>query len=146
MASFNFTNLARALAKAEIDFDSASFKVLLVSSVPTTTDTTGNKHTWIDRADVTNEITGTGYTAGGIAQAFTLNAATLVGGAQSVSWTDITNGWTSSSFSAVGAIIYLSTGVAANDLLLHFVDFGGTVTCTAGNFSIDYTANFIVTA
>ena len=69
MASFNFTNLARALAKAEIDFDTASFKVLLVSSVPTTTDTTGNKHTWIDRADVTNEITGTGYTAGGIAQA-----------------------------------------------------------------------------
>lgn len=146
MASFNFTNLARALAKAEIDFDTASFKVLLVSSVPTTTDTTGNKHTWIDRADVTNEITGTGYTAGGIAQAFTLNAATLVGGAQSVSWTDITNGWTSSSFSAVGAIIYLSTGVAANDLLLHFVDFGGTVTCTAGNFSIDYTGNFVVTA
>lgn len=146
MASFNFTNLARALAKAEIDFDTATFKVLLVSSVPTTTDTTGNKHTWIDRADVTNEITGTGYTAGGIAQAFTLNAATLVGGAQSVSWTDITNGWTSASFSAVGAIIYLDTGVAANDLLLHFVDFGGTVTCTAGNFSIDYTANFIVTA
>lgn len=146
MASFNFTNLARALSKAEIDFDTATFKVLLVSSVPTTTDTTGDKHTWIDRADVTNEITGTGYTAGGIAQAFTLNAATLVGGAQSVSWTDITNGWTSASFSAVGAIIYLNTGVAANDLLLHFVDFGGTVTCTAGNFSIDYTANFIVTA
>jgi len=146
MASFNFTNLARALVKGEIDFDTATFKVLLVSSVPTTTDTTGDKHTWIDRADITNEITGTGYTAGGISQAFTLNAATLVGGAQSVSWTDITNGWTSSTLSAVGAIIYLDTGVAANDLLLHFVDFGGTVTCTAGNFSIDYTSNFIVTA
>ena len=146
MASFNFTNLARALAKSDIDFDTSSFKVLLVSSVPTTTDTTGDKHTWIDRADVTNEITGTAYSAGGIAQAFTLNAATLVGGAQSVSWTDITNGWTSASFSAVGAIIYLNTGVAANDLLLHFVDFGGTVTCTAGNFSIDYTANFVITA
>ena len=150
MASFNFTNLARALAKSDIDFDSAAFKVLLVSSVPTTTDTTGDKHTWIDRADVTNEITGTGYSAGGIAQAFTLNAATLVGGAQSVSWTDLTGGsggtgWTGS-FSAVGAILYLNTGVAANDLLLHFVDFGGTVTCTAGNFSIDYTANFVITA
>ena len=34
MASANFTNLARALAKGDIDFDTNTFKVLLVSSIP----------------------------------------------------------------------------------------------------------------
>ena len=145
MASFNFTNLARHLAKADIDFDTATFKVLLVSSVPTTTDTTGNQDAWDARSSVSNEITGTGYSAGGIAQAFTLNALTLVGGKQTITWTNITNGWTTATFSAVGAIIYLNSGSAATDYLLHFVDFGGTVTCTAGNFSITYSTTFDIT-
>lgn len=145
MASFNFTNLAKHLAKANIDWDTASFKVLLVSSVPTTTDTTGNQDTWEFRSAVTNEITGTGYSAGGIAQPFTLNGLTLVGGKQTITWTNITNGWTSATFSAVGCIIYLSTGNAATDILLHFVDFGGTVSCTNGNYSITYSTNFEIT-
>lgn len=146
MASFNFTNIARHLAKADIDWDTATFKVLLVSSIPTTTDTTGNQDVWDARSAVTNEITGTGYTAGGIAQAFTLNALTLVGGKQTITWTNITNGWTTSTFSAVGAIIYLNSGAAATDYLLHFVDFVGTVSCTAGNFSITYSNTFDITA
>jgi hypothetical protein len=146
MSSFNFTNLVRHLANADIDWDTATFKVLLVSSIPTITDTTGNQDTWDARSSVTNEITGTGYTAGGIAQAFTLNALTLVGGKQTITWTNITNGWTSATFSAVGAIIYLNSGSAATDWLLHFVDFGGTVSCTAGNFSITYSTTFDITA
>ena len=147
MASFNFTNLARHLANGAVKFDgSQTFKVMLVSSVPTTTETTGNQDAWVNRSDVTNEITGTGYSAGGIAQAFTLNALTLVGNQQTVTWTNITNGWTSATFSAVGAIIYLNSGTNTTDKLLHFIDFGGTVSCTSGNFSITYSSNFIVTA
>lgn len=147
MASFNFTNLARHLANGAVKFDgSQTFKVLLVSSVPTTTETTGNQDAWVNRSDVTNEITGTGYTSGGISQAFTLNAITPVGNQQTVTWTNISSGWTSSTFSAVGAIIYLNSGVAATDKLLHFVDFGGTVSCSSGSFSITYSSNFIITA
>lgn len=147
MASFNFTNLARALAKADIDFDTATFKVMLVSSVPTTTETTGNQDAWTARSNVTIEVPATGgYTAGGIAQAFTLNAVTLVGGTQTITWTNITNGWTSSTISAAGAIIYLNTGTAATDLLLHFVDFNGTVASTNGNYSITYSTPFTITA
>ena len=146
MASFNFTNLARSLAKADVDFDVHTFKVMLVSSVPTTTDTTGNQDVWAFRSAVTNEITGTGYTAGGIAQAFTLDALTLVAGKQTITWTNIVNGWTGATFSAAGAIIYRDTGSSATDILLHFVDFLGTVTCTAGTFSITYSAPFSITA
>lgn len=145
MSSFNFTNIAKHLAKADIDWDTATFKVLLVSSIPTTTDTTGNQDTWEFRNAITNEITGTGYSAGGIAQAFTLNALTLVGGKQTITWTNISNGWTGSTFSAVGAIIYLNTGTSSTDILLHFVDFGGTVSCSSGNFSITYSNTFDIT-
>lgn len=143
MASFNFTKLTNHLAKADIDFDSASLKVMLVSSVPTTTETSGNQDSWEFRTNVTNEITGTGYTAGGIAQAYTLNAVTASG--QTVTYTNISSGWTGATFSAVGAIIYKDTGNTATDILMHFVDFGGTVSCTAGTFSITYSGPFTIT-
>ena len=140
MASANFTNLPRALAKGDIDFDTNTFKVLLISSIPSE----ANLDAWANRSDVTNEITGTGYTAGGIAQAFTLDAVDTTNNRQSVTWTNITNGWTSATFSAVGAIIYKNTGTASTDTLLHMVDFGGTVSCTAGNFNITYSAPFYI--
>lgn len=147
MASFNFTNLVRSLAKADIDWDTATFKVLLVTVAPSVTETTGAQDTWVFRSSVTNEVAaGAGYATGGIAQPFTLDALTLVGGKQTVTWTDIVNGWTGATFSAVGCIIYKDTGNIATDLLLHFVDFGGTISCTAGNFSIDYTSTFDIIA
>ncbi len=140
MASANFTNLPRALAKGDIDFDTATFKVLLVSSLPSE----ANLDAWANRSDVTGEVTGTGYSAGGIAQAFTLDAIDTTNNRQSVTYTNITNGWTTATFSAVGAIIYKNSGSAATDTLLHVVDFGGTVSCTAGNFSITYSTPFYI--
>lgn len=142
MASANFRILPRALAKGDIDFDTLTAKVLLVSSIPSD----ANLDAWEDRADISNEITGTGYTAGGIAQAFTLDALDTINNRQPISYTDIVNGWTGATFSSVGAIIYRDTGSAATDTLMHFVDFNGTVTATAGNFSIDYTAPFYINA
>lgn len=138
MASANFTNLPRALAKGDIDFDTATFKVLLVSAVPSE----ANLDAWANRSDVTSEISGTGYTAGGIAQAFTLDALDTANNRQSVTYTNINNGWTSSTLSAVGAIIYKNSGTASTDILLHFIDFGGTVSSTNGNYSITYSAPF----
>lgn len=140
MASANFTNLARALAKGDIDFDTNTFKVLLVSSIPSE----ANLDAWANRSDVTNEITGTGYTAGGIAQAFTLDALDTANNRQSVTYANISNGWTSSTLSAVGAIIYKNSGTASADILLHFIDFGATVSSTNGNYSITYSAPFYI--
>lgn len=62
MASANFTNLPRALAKADIDFDTATFKVMLVTSIPSE----ANLDAWANRSDVTNEHAASGnYAAGG---------------------------------------------------------------------------------
>jgi len=142
MASENFRQLTRHLAKADIDFDTADLRVLLVSSIPSET----NLDEWVDRADVTNEVTGPGYTAGGISQPYTLEAFDSANNRQAITYTNRANGWTDATITAVGAIIYKHTGVAADDLLLHFVDFGGTVTSTAGNYSITYTAPFYINA
>ena len=136
MASTNFTNLTRNLALARHNFGSDTLKVILVSSVPSET----NFDNWVARSDVTNEVTGTGYSAGGIAQAYSLDALDTTNNRQPVTLTNITNGWTSATISAVGAIICKNSGVAATDYLISFVDFGGTVICTNGTFSITYTA------
>ena len=142
MASANFRNLARNLALARHNFGSDTLKVLLVSSVPSET----NLDAWVSRADVTNEITGTGYSAGGIAQAYTLDALDTTNNRQSITLTNITNGWTSATFSAVGAIIYKNSGTASTDYLIDFVDFGGTVSCSSGSYSITYSTPIYINA
>ena len=134
MASTNFTNLPRALATAGHNFSSDTMKVLLVSSIPSE----ANLDAWANRSDVTNEITGTGYTAGGIAQAYTLDALDATNNRQSVTLTNISNGWTGATISAVGCIVYKNSGSAATDKLISFVDFGGTVAVTAGSYGITY--------
>lgn len=136
MAATNFTNLPRNLAIARHNFSSDTLKVLLVSSIPTE----ANLDAWVARSDVTNEVTGTGYTAGGIAQAFTLDALDTTNNRQSITLTNISSGWTSSTISAVGAIIYKNSGTSTTDYLISFVDFGGTVASTNGPYSITYTA------
>jgi hypothetical protein len=51
------------LARNNIDFDTDTFKAMLVTS-----SYTPNKDTHDKRDDVTNEVAGTGYTAGGVPQ------------------------------------------------------------------------------
>lgn len=141
MASTNFTNFTRALATAGHNFSSDSLKVLLVSSVPSETDL----DSWANRSDVTNEITGTGYTAGGITQAYTLNALDTTNNRQSITMTNITSGWTTATFTTVGAIIYKDTGSAATDKLIQFVDFSGSQSVSSGTFGITYTTDLLIT-
>lgn len=141
MASTNFTNFTRALATAGHNFSSDSLKVLLVSSVPSET----NLDSWANRSDVTNEITGTGYTAGGITQAYTLNALDTTNNRQSITMTNITSGWTTATFTTVGAIIYKDTGSAATDKLIQFVDFSGSQSVSSGTFGITYTTDLLIT-
>lgn len=140
MASFNFDGLARSLAKADVDFDTLSLKVLLVTATP-------NRATMVNRSDITNEVSGTGYTAGGIAQAFTLAALDTTNHRQAITLTNITNGWTGATFSGVvGAVVYKDTGSAATDTLLTYVEFSSVTQPTAGTFSITYSAPLYINA
>lgn len=108
------------MAAGTIRFGSDSFRVMLVSGyVP-------NKDGHETRADVTGEVTGTGYAAAVV-------AATVI--ADPVAdRTDIELGgatWPGSTISATGAVYY--TG---SDELVCYVDFGGVISSLAGAFTL----------
>ena len=137
MASGNALILTKRMADA---YFTGSFKFLLVSSVPSE----ANFDAYDFRDDIANEVTGTGYTAGGVAATVTVGSVDTTNDRTPVTITDLTNAWTSSTISAVGGWLYKVVGSAATDQLVGFVDFGGTVTSTAGNFSVAFTTPLYV--
>ena len=137
MASGNALILTKRMADA---YFTGSFKFLLVSSVPSE----ANFDAYDFRDDIANEVTGTGYTAGGVAATVTVGSVDTTNDRTPVTITDLTNAWTSSTISAVGGWLYKVVGSSATDQLVSFVDFGGTVTSTAGNYSVTFTAPLYV--
>jgi hypothetical protein len=115
-----------------IDFDTDTFKMMLVTSSYTAA------KTHMKRNAVTNEVTGTGYTAGGNAAAATVTKD------DTNSRVDITfaiTSWTSSTITARAGVIYKSRGGASSaDELVGYVDFGSDVSSTAGTFSVTITS------
>lgn len=87
----------------------------------------------------TNEVSGTGYTAGGI----TLSGRTvsLDGDAAMIDFSDPT--WTTSTITARGCVIYNSS---KSNKAVAVYDFGGDVTSTAGNFTVQIPAAAAATA
>lgn len=129
MASLIFNSFHRDLATGAIDCDTDTFKVLLVTS-----SYTPNKDTHEKRSAITNEVTGTGYTAGGATSAVSVTLDTAN------DKTTITFGsvnWASSTITARGAVIYKSRGGASSaDELVAFNDFGADVSTTSGTFTL----------
>jgi len=120
-----------------VDFDTDTIKVSLHTSTYVPAQDT---HDYWD--DATNEVTGTGYTAGGATLAgasITYTAATNI---LKLDGTDVT--WTSATITARYAVIYGSTGTAATSPLIGYVDFGADVTSTAGDFKITWHADGIL--
>lgn len=130
--------LAKALNK-EVDFDSDTIKVALVSSAYTPNQ---DSHDYWDDVSA-NEVTGTGYTAGG---------ATLAG--KSVTYDSASNVvvldandvvWSSSTITARYAVIYDDSGATnAQKVLIGYVDFGSDQSSTNGNFTVTWDATGIV--
>ena len=137
MASGNALILTKRMADA---YFTGSFKFLLVSSVPSE----ANLDAYDFRDDVANEVTGTGYTSGGVAATVTVGSVDTTNDRTPVTITDLTNAWTGSTITAVGGWLYKVVGSAATDQLVAFVDFGGTVTSTAGNYSVAFTTPIYV--
>ena len=93
--------------------------------------------------DATNEITGTGYTAGGV----TLGSKTLTydSGTNETRLDAADAQWTSASFTARIAVTYSDTGGAAStDPVMGFVNFGGDETVSSGTFTIQWDATGVL--
>jgi hypothetical protein len=100
-----------------------------------------NIDTHTKRSDVTNEVTGTGYTAGGVALTSASRSPTTrpTTGPSSLS---ANPSWATATITARGAVIYKSRGGAATaDELVCYLDFGSDQTSTAGTFTVTCPAN-----
>ena len=110
------TTVIRAATTAD------TFKIALYTSTATLGATT-------TAYSATNEITGTGYTAGG--NTLTTIAPTSTGTTAFLDFNDTT--WSAATITANGALIYNST---QSDKAVAVLAFGGDKTSTAGDFTI----------
>ena len=129
MASLIYNSAIDDMAKGAIDFDTDTFKILLVTS-----SYTPNKDTHDKRDDVTNEVSGTGYTAGGATSACTVTKDTAN---DKVTISFAATSWATSTITARGAVVYKSRGGASSaDELVCYIDFGADVSSSAATFSV----------
>ena len=129
MASLIYNSCIRDAVVGNIDFDSDTFKMLLVTS----SYTASKSHD--KRDDVTNEVSGTGYTAGGNACSVSVAAVDNTNNDVEISFT--VTSWTSATITARAGVIYKSRGGASSaDELVGYVDFGSDVSSTNGTFAV----------
>ena len=121
------TTFKLALLDGEMDFSSdtsQAYKIALYTSSATLSAAT-------TAYSVTNEVSGTGYTAGGAA--LTINAPTTSGTTAYLDFDDVT--WSTATITERGALIYQIGGSTPAVAVL---DFGSDQTTTAGDFIIQF--------
>jgi hypothetical protein len=115
-----------------IDWDTDTIKLML-----TTSTYTPNASTHDFKDDITNEVTGTNYVAGGTALAsksVTESAGVVTVDAADITWSQHASGFSNARY----AVLYKDTGVAATSLVVGYIDF----TSDKGNVSGDLTVQF----
>lgn len=133
MASGIYNRFKRNALSGGLSLTSDTIKVALLSGGHSFTAT---NDIWSQISS--NEISGTGYSAGGA----TLASKTITqSGTTSFDAAD--TAWSSSSFTAAHAVVYDDT--LANDDLICSFDFGGNQTVTSGTFTIQWHASGILT-
>jgi len=131
--------IAKAFNK-EIDFDTDTIKVALVTSSYTPNQDT---HDYFDDVS-SNEVSGTGYTAGG--NTLANKSVTYTSGTNVTKFDADDTSWTSSTITARYAVIYdASPGSNATRPLIAYVDFGSDQSSSNGTFSIVWDAAGIFT-
>lgn len=132
MASTAYDSFVYDAMTGAIDLDTDTFKVMLVTS-----SYTEDKAAHSKRSSITNEVTGTGYTAGGATIVPTITKDTT-NHRVTIVFPQIT--WPSSTITSRKAVYYKSRGGASSaDELVAVDDFGSDVTTSAGTFTLDAT-------
>lgn len=136
--STTFYNSAKKdLLDGTIDWGNDTIKVALVTSTYTPNYDT---HDFFD--DITNEISGTGYTAGGETIASITTSKDTTDDEGVADGNDVT--WATATFTAAAAIVYKSTGYDNTSPLICYIDFGGDQSPSAENFTIQWSAEGII--
>jgi hypothetical protein len=125
------TSFKVGILDGTFDFSSGTaqvFKIALFTSSATLDATT-------TAYSATNEVAGTGYSAGGNTLTISANPASS-GTTAFLDFADTT--WSTATITARGALIYLADGVT--DPAVAVIDFGADKTSTAGDFTIVFPA------
>ncbi len=139
MASKLYGNFVVKSFNKEIDWDSDTIKVALLTNAYTPNQ---DAHDYFDDV-VANQVTGTGYTSGGITLANKTNTYNSATNVIVLDADDVT--WSSSTITARYAVVYdASPATNATRPLIGYVDFGSDQSSSNGNFTITWDATGIV--
>lgn len=140
VTAFVYGKFLTSLGNKEIDLDSDTLKVML-----TTSSYTPDQDTHQYKSDVTNEVTGTGYTAGG--QALSSVNVTYTASTNTYRLDADDPSWATSTITARRAVFYDDTPAAsAAKPLIAYWDFGADVSSSGGPFTLTIDAAGIFTA
>ncbi len=129
-SGFLFNSAMRDEAMGNVVYSADTFKVMLITGIATP-----NKDTWTKRSDVTNEVSGPGYTEGGTVSTVSVGATDITNDRVDTTLGAVT--WPSSTITAQYAIYYKSRGGAsASDELVACINFGQDVSTIADTFSL----------
>tara|TARA_R100000734_G_C3285169_1_gene78011 strand:- start:133 stop:564 length:432 start_codon:yes stop_codon:yes gene_type:complete len=122
------TSFKQALLDGEMDFSSDTSQTFKIALYTSSADLSASTTAY----STTNEISGTGYTAGGNTLTIASNSTTS-GTTAFVDFSDTS--WTSSSITARGALIYKSGGT---DPSIAVLDFGEDKSSVSGTFTVTF--------
>ena len=122
------TSFKQALLDGEMDFSSDTSQTFKIALYTSSADLSASTTAY----STTNEISGTGYTAGGNTLTIASNSTTS-GTTAFVDFSDTS--WTSSSITARGALIYKSGGT---DPSIAVLDFGEYKSSVSGTFTVTF--------
>jgi hypothetical protein len=130
MASLIYNSCLDDTVRGIVDFDTDTFKVMALGAAYTE-----NKDTHLKRSDLTNEVSGTGYTAGGNSVTVTVTKD-LANDRIDISLGGTT--WPTSTISGAQKFAYYKSrgGVATADELVAVIDNGTAVSTTAGTLTL----------
>lgn len=126
----------QSLFNKEINFTGDTVKAMLCTSLYSP-----NQDTHRYKSDVTNEVTGTGYTAGGII--LTTKTATYDGASNTLTLDADDPSWPASSLTARYIVFYVSTGTDSTSPLIAYGDFGADATTVSATFTYQLPATGI---
>lgn len=143
-----FPEFMAGVSAGDITMGSGTWKIALSNAAgPISLSTSGvsTAKLWTDwTTNVTAEVTGTGYTSGGV----TVTSPTWTIGGTNNSVMTFTSGttptWSSATITANQAILYQSS--ASTYQLAAFWDFGGAVSSTSSTYTLTINASGLLTA
>lgn len=140
MANVIYNSFKRDIMNGSIDLDTDTINAMLVTS-----SYSPNIDTHTKRSDITNEVVGTGYTAGG--QALTAKTVTAdnTNDRSVFDAGDVT--WPTATITARAVVLYKARGGAASaDELIGYFDFPSDVTSTGADFVVQWGTTGIILA